>query len=186
LSRPHWRYGTTAMFPHFPSAGFTAHDGMFEADHPVPLIAEYGAVQVVADHPLEAIRKLEEPDGRRLRAVVEVADAAALPPDATTALPGVLEGTLESYAPDRIAFSTTSQTAGLVVLDEIMCPGWHVAIDGVAATPIRANYLLRAVWTPAGHHDIVWTFDPSHWRILVGGYVLALLVIAGALLRRGT
>ena len=184
LSRPHWRYGTTAQFPRFPTAGFTAHDGLFEADHPVPLIAEYGAVEVVADHPLEAIRALEQPDGRRLRAVVETADASALPPEAATATPGMIEGTLESYAPDRIAFSTSSQTAGLVVLDEIMFPGWRVAVDGEPATPIRANYLLRAVWVPAGHHDIAWTFDPPHWRILVGGYVLALLAIAGALVLR--
>jgi uncharacterized membrane protein YfhO len=58
-----------------------------------------------------------------------------------------------------------------------MFPGWRVRVDGADADPITANYLLRGVWVTAGHHEISWTFAPPHWRLLIGGYVLALLVI---------
>ena len=68
---------------------------------------------------------------------------------------------------------------GLVVLNEIMFPGWHVSVDCADAAPVRANYLLRAVWVKAGPHTVVWKFEPRHWRMLVGCYVLALLTIAG-------
>lgn len=176
LSRPHFRYGTTARFPRLPAPGFTVDASvgwLYEADHPAPLVAWYGAVIVAHDHVLEAVRATQEPDGSRLHAVVET----ELPPGT----PGFHEGTLESYEPDAIRFSIDAPTDGLVVLNEVMFPGWHVRVDGGAATPITANYLLRGVWVSSGHHEISWTFDPPHWRLLVGGYLFALLVIAAAL-----
>jgi hypothetical protein len=174
LSRPHFRYGTSAQFPHFPSPGFTAHDGLYEADHPAPLIAWYGAVTVATDRVLEAVRATQEPDGSRLHAVVETTELPAGSPDFHA---GFHEGTLESYEPDAIRFSIDAPAAGLVVLNEVMFTGWRVRVDNTDATPITANYLLRGVWVSPGHHEISWTFDPPHWRLLVGGYVLALLVI---------
>ena len=180
LIHPHWRYGYSTSFPHAPFAGFVAHDGLYEAQHPAPLVAWYGQVTVAADHVLDAVRKIEEPGGQRRRAIVEPADALAVPPLASIADPGFVEGTLDHYAPDRIAFSIDAPRAGLVVLDEIMFPGWRVDVDGEPAVPIRANYLLRGVWVSAGHHEVTWQFSPAHWRWLVAGYVLALLFIGFA------
>ncbi len=88
------------------------------------------------------------------------------------------------YEPDVIRFAIDAPRAGLVVLIEIMFPGWHVEVDGVAATPVRANYLLRSVWIGAGHHEIVWRFEPAHWRGLVGGYLGALAIMLGACITR--
>ena len=181
LLRPHWRYGSSTSFPHLPAPGFTAHDGLYEADHPAPLIAVYGAVTVVADHVLDAVRAVQEPDGERRRAIVEASDAEALPPEASTGSPSVSAGTLESYEPDTIRFTVDTSSAGLAVLNELAFPGWYVMVDGVRTTDIRVNYLLRGVWVSAGHHEIVWQFSPLHWRFLVGGYAIALLVILVAL-----
>ncbi|MEO8548494.1 MAG: hypothetical protein ABI678_00900, partial [Kofleriaceae bacterium] len=184
LIRPHWRYGNSTSFPHAPFAGFVAHDGLYEAAHPAPLIAWYGQVTIAADHVLDAVRQGEEPGGQRRRALVEPYDALAVPPLARLAEPGTVEGVLDHYAPDRIAFSIDAPRAGLVVLDELMFPGWQVSVDGERAVPIRANYLLRGVWVSAGHHDVTWQFSPAHWRLLVGGYALALLFIAFAAVYR--
>ena len=97
-------------------------------------------------------------------------------------MPESREGQLASYDADEIHIRLDAPRAGLVVLNEIMFPGWQVTVDGNDATPLRANYLLRAVWVEAGAHAITWRFEPSHWRVLVGGYVLALLVMLAALL----
>lgn len=188
LLQPHWRYGASTSFPHLPATGFHARPdvrGLYEADDPAPLIAAYGAVTIVPDskpdHVLAAVRGVQEPDGSRRRAIVEASDAGALPPDATTGIPKFFSGTLESYEPDTIRFTIDTSSAALVVLNELAFPGWHVMVDGVRTTDIRVNYLLRGVWVSAGHHEIEWTFSPRHWRFLVGGYAIALLVILFAL-----
>jgi hypothetical protein len=188
LIRPHWRYGTATSFPHLPAPGFDANltqPGLYEAAHPAPLIAVYGAVTIVPDSTpdkvLAAVRTVQEPDGSRRRAIVEARDAAALPAEATTGAPSFSAGTLESYEPDTIRFAVDTSSAGLVVLNELEFPGWYVMVDGVRMTDIRVNYLLRGVWVSAGHHEIVWQFSPAHWRFLVGGYAIVLLVILVAL-----
>ena len=107
-----------------------------------------------------------------------IEDASAVP--AVGGAPENREGTLERYEPDVIRFSIDAPRAGLVVLNEIMFPGWRVDVDGAAATPVRANYLLRAVWVSAGNHEVTWRFEPAHWRVLVGGYLLALAIICAA------
>jgi hypothetical protein len=192
LIRPHWRYGTATSFPQLPAPGFDANlvlPGLYEAAHPAPLIAVYGAVTVVPDSSpdkvLAAVRSVQEPDGSRRRAIVEARDAGALPPEATTGAPNFSAGTLESYEPDTIRFAVDTSSAGLVVLNELAFPGWYVMVDGVRMTDIRVNYLLRGVWVSAGHHEIVWQFSPAHWRFLVGGYAIALLVILVALVYGG-
>ncbi len=186
LERPHFRYLWTAQFLREPLDGFArASNGwLWEADHPVPLVAWYGAVKLVTERPLDAIRAEEQPDGQRLRAIVEAGDAVALPPEAVIGTPAFREGVIESYGPDRIVYEIDTPNAGLAVLNEIMFPGWNVMVDGVHTTSIRANYLLRGVWVTGGHHEVVWEFSPDHWRVLVGGYVLVLIVIVFAVVYR--
>lgn len=185
LIHPHWRYGFATSFPHAPFSGFTPHDGIYEAQHPAPLISWYGEVDIAGDHVLDAVRKVEEPGGQRRRAIVEPHDALALPLlERLSGEPGFVEGALEWYSPDSIGFSIDAPRAGLVVLDEIMFPGWEVYVDGQRATPIRANYLLRGVWVSAGRHEVNWQFSPAHWRVLVAGYALTLLFIGFAAMYR--
>ena len=70
------------------------------------------------------------------------------------------------------------------LLEQASFPYGRVTVDGAAASPVRANYLMRAVWVKAGHHTITWTFSPRRWRFLVGCYVSALLLITGVVLER--
>jgi uncharacterized membrane protein YfhO len=64
-------------------------------------------------------------------------------------------------------------------------PGWLAYVDG-APTPIyRTDYLFRGIVVPAGQHTITFVYRPA--SVLVGAVIsaLALLVIAGLLVRRG-
>src|SRR5439155_1379853 len=111
----------TASFVSLPYDGFTARgEYVWEATHPVPLVAWYGAGIVASGYVLAAVRDLEEPDGRRLRAVLEPADAALVPAAFTTGVPDTREGRLEAYGTDEIRFSIDAPRDGLVVLNEVM------------------------------------------------------------------
>jgi hypothetical protein len=178
LSRPHFRYGYSTTFAGVPHPEFDARgNNLYEAKHPAPLIQWVGAYAVTPRRDvLPSMRAVLEPDGARRKAIVEPADARGLP---ASGEPDAREGTLISYEPDEIQFTIDAPHDGLVVLNEILFPGWHVTVDGGAASPVRANYLMRAVWVKPGHHTITWTFSPRRWRLLVGCYILALIMIAG-------
>src|SRR5258707_68688 len=85
---------------------------------------------------------------------------AAIPPGYTTGEPDLGVGSIWKSEPDEIAFQIEAPRAGLVVLNEIMFPGWTVRVDGELSPAVRANYLLRAVLVPPGVHQITWRFEP--------------------------
>jgi hypothetical protein len=186
----HFRFGWGASFVAPLGTGTGAFvsrgDQIFEAAHPAPLVAWYGATTLVADpaQVLPAVRAIEEPGGERRRAVIEPAAVLQLPVLARLgfAAPASAAGTLVSYAADDIAVTVDAPGEGVVVLNELAFPGWTVEVDGAPAVALRANYLLRAVYTGPGHHAIRWRFTPPGVRALLDGYLLALalmLVAAG-------
>ncbi len=188
LQGSHFRFGTggnrvppLAGHPAFAARG----DGIFEARNPAPLVAWYGAVTEVArpDEVLPAMRAIAEAgNGVRPRAVVERDALAAMPSLAAlvAAPPGSAPGELVAYEPDAIAVTVDAPRAGLVVLNELMFPGWTVEVDGAPAVPLRASYVMRAVYVGPGHHAIRWRFEPPHARALIAGYLLALAVMLAA------
>jgi hypothetical protein len=191
LQGRHFRFGTggnrvppLAGHPAFAARG----DGIFEARHPAPLVAWYGAVTEVArpGDVLPAMRAIGDAaaagDGVRSRAVVERDAIARMPALAALAAapPGSTEGALVAYEPDAIAVTVDAPRAGLVVLNELAFPGWTVEVDGEPALPLRANYVMRAVYVGAGQHAIRWRFEPPHARALIAGYLLALAVMLAA------
>jgi len=186
LDKPHFRYGNAVSFAQLPNPAFENRGGpLWEAFHPAPLVTWVSRIEVAPQSEvLSRLRRVEEPDGARRRAIVEPPDALLIP-DALAlahAAPASVDGTLLSYEPDAVTVTVDAPAPGLVVLNEVLFPGWHVRVDGREATALRANYLLRAVRIDAGTHTITWRFDPPRWRALVSAYALALaaLVAAGA------
>ena len=182
LDRPHFRYGNATSFVTLPHPLFDSRgEGLYEARFPAPLVAWYGAVTIVPQREaLAAVRASQDVDGVRRRAVLEPAEAARVPNAQQLATPEMREGTLELYEPDEIRVTIDAPRDGIVVLNEIMFPGWRAFVDGRAATPLTANYLLRAVAVGPGKHTITWRFAPRNWRILVGGYLVALMIMLAA------
>lgn len=88
---------------------------------------------------------------------------------------------LTSYAPNRLVYETDNTADGIAVFSEIYYPdGWQVTIDGQPTPLARADYVLRALYVPAGKHTIEMRFDPKSLHVTEGiAYAaLALLVIA--------
>lgn len=70
--------------------------------------------------------------------------------------------TLKEYKADELQFISVSKTGQLAVFSEIYYPhGWKIFIDGKQVEYIKANYLLRAVYVPAGQHSIKMVFEPE-------------------------
>ena len=110
--------------------------------------------------PNEEIKAVGEIDNKKT-AVVSVEDqkyfeGKNLRSDSTA----VIE--LKNYQPNQLEFKTQSKTPQLAVFSEIYYPkGWKMLLDGKEVPYIKANYLLRAVFVPAGNHEIRMVFEPE-------------------------
>jgi len=84
------------------------------------------------------------------------------------------------WTPNHITVSVNSDEGGLLVLSEVMYPGWRVWVDG-RGTPIETAYgVLRAVRLPPGAHTARFAFRPVTVYVgagLAGAGWLALVLI---------
>lgn len=79
---------------------------------------------------------------------------------------------ITSWNPNRIEITATGP--GLLVLSEIMYPGWNVKVDGEKAQIQTTGEILRAVRLDPGDHRIIFTFQP---RSVISGLVLFIIGI---------
>jgi hypothetical protein len=90
---------------------------------------------------------------------------------------------LSSYAPNKLVYSTTTQSEQLAVFSEIYYPkGWIATIDEIETPHFRANYLLRSMVIPAGKHEVVFQFEPQSYKIgnkisFASSFILLLAIV---------
>ena len=75
------------------------------------------------------------------------------PEQYNNAAPGIITMT-EYRNPGNIIYQSSSTAPKLAVFSEVYYKTWKAYIDGEEETPIRANYVLRALPIPAGEHTI--------------------------------
>jgi len=70
-------------------------------------------------------------------------------------------GTVEftSYAPTDIKFHTQAATPTVLLLNDQYDPHWRVTVDGNPAPLLRANFIMRGVYLPAGEHSVEFQFS---------------------------
>lgn len=93
---------------------------------------------------------------------------------------------LTTYKPNYLAYHSENANDGMAVFSEIYYPKeWTAYIDGEEVPHFRADYVLRALWIPAGAHDIEFRHTPYHftlWRNVANiGSLLIGLILAGAI-----
>ena len=69
------------------------------------------------------------------------------------ATPGIITMT-EYRNPGNIIYKSGSTAPKMAVFSEVYYKTWKAYIDGEEVTPVRANYVLRALPIPAGEHTI--------------------------------
>lgn len=71
---------------------------------------------------------------------------------------------LNEYQPNRMVYSSESETEQLAVFSEMYYEkGWQAYIDGEKADHVRVNYMLRGMPVPAGSHEIIFEFHPRSY-----------------------
>jgi hypothetical protein len=87
--------------------------------------------------------------------------------------------------PNYLKYESNNSNEGFAVFSEIYYPfGWKTFIDGVQASHIRVDYILRGMEIPAGKHTIEFKFDPDVVKTgskiaLVSSVLLGLLLLGG-------
>jgi hypothetical protein len=82
---------------------------------------------------------------------------------------------MEHYENERVALHVRSAQPGVLVLGDVFYPGWKATLDGHHAELYRADSVLRAVFVPAGAHEVEFVYDPLSFRV---GATLTLSTIA--------
>jgi uncharacterized membrane protein YfhO len=82
--------------------------------------------------------------------------------------------------PDRMAITTSTTAAGLLVLSEAYYPAWHAYVDDRPVHLYVADGDLRAVPVPAGQHTVELRFESA--SLLIGCVVSAAAAVVLATL----
>ncbi|MBQ5931777.1 MAG: YfhO family protein [Tidjanibacter sp.] len=89
---------------------------------------------------------------------------------------------LVKYQPNKLAYEYHSTQGGLCVFSEIYYDkGWTAWLDGREIDYIRANYLLRTAYLPAGSHIVEFRFRAPDFDKVEALTLLCSLVIVGGL-----
>ncbi|MEP7011475.1 MAG: YfhO family protein [Acidobacteriota bacterium] len=80
----------------------------------------------------------------------------------------------------RIKAAVASRTRSFVATSQPAIPGWFLKIDGVEATPARANGAFLGAWVEPGNHLLAFRYTPASWTLGKGLFGIGLL-LAGLL-----
>jgi hypothetical protein len=85
------------------------------------------------------------------------------------------EARIVGYGPNEIVLEANSPREGYLFLSEVYYPGWRALVDEHEEQIVRADYLFRAVYVPAGAHRVRVMFDP--WTFRAGAIISGALVV---------
>lgn len=83
------------------------------------------------------------------------------------------------YGADSVFTQVNLPRDGIVVLNDVFFPGWQAKRDGRDAPLLRANYIARGVYCPAGSHTVRFRYRPASF---VAGGTISTLALLGCVL----
>ena len=129
------------------------------------------------------LKTLTEPAFDPFSSVIIEGDTAGIPAPAAGKTADAGTVTFESYAPKKIVLNANATAPSMLLLNDRDNPDWRVTIDGKPGTILRANYLMRAVYLPAGQHQVTFEFAPPVRAFYLSlGAVISGLALMGILM----
>jgi hypothetical protein len=120
-------------------------------------------------------------------ALLEAPLPADQPLPAAPPPPGGDQVTIVDYQPEQVIIGSTSPAPGLLLLSDQAFPGWVATVDGQPTAIVTADHALRAVYVPAGTHQVRFAYQPGSFLLgaaITGGTLLLLGLIGLAGWRR--
>lgn len=128
----------------------------------------------------EALETMKQPDFRSRELVLLAPGSGARDLDGSAN--GEPEDRVEvvTSEPERTAVRVRAGSDGYLVFLDGHYPGWQGLVDGVAAPVVRANLYFKAVYVPAGEHQVEFVYTPVslYMGAAVSTLFLALLVLS--------
>lgn len=90
--------------------------------------------------------------------------------------------TISRYSPALVEIEAELFHSGFLVLLDNYYPGWHVFVDGQRQPIYRAYYTARALYLPAGRHEVRFVYRPLSFYGGVGLALIGWLLCGGAIL----
>jgi heme/copper-type cytochrome/quinol oxidase subunit 4 len=78
---------------------------------------------------------------------------------------------------NKLSLTLTTGQNGWLMISDSWYPGWTASIDETLTTVEKADYAFRAVYVPAGKHEIVFSYRPASFYIGAGVSITALAVL---------
>ena len=72
---------------------------------------------------------------------------------------------VKSISAEKIAFTSSASSNGLVTISQSFHGGWRATVDGKPTTIWRANHAFQAIEIPAGTHSVVISYSEPLFRI---------------------
>jgi hypothetical protein len=94
-------------------------------------------------------------------------------------LNGQGNGTLEvlGYGPNKVEIFVRTSEKALLILSDMVYPGWTATVDGNPAPIHNANVIFRGVMVPAGEHRVTMRYRPRSLKIGLALAAAAILII---------
>lgn len=177
LSGARWLYVLGPVVPTVPGIVERFRDGaatVYEVPTVLPRAFVPGGLEIRRD-PADVVAALAAADLGQLQGsafVAAGADADALsrelPPDAVAGPAG--SATITSYTPDRVVVDVRADRPGVLVLTDVMAPGWVAERDGSTVPIATVDATYRGVVVDASTRQVVFRYVPL---FTYAGFVLA-------------
>ena len=87
--------------------------------------------------------------------------------------------TIVSYAPDQVVIDVTAGRPGVLVLTDVMAPGWVAERDGSAVPIATVDGTFRGVEVDASTRQVVFRYEPVFTYVGFGLAIVALIIAFG-------
>ena len=153
---------------------------VYRDDHPAPRAVLVHRTETVANE--EAVyRRMQSPsfDIREVALLNEALPLDFPEPEPARATGGEEVG-VELYEPNRVRMRVVARSRAILVLSDVLHPGWRARVDDQPVPMVAANLVMRAVPVPAGRHVVEMTYLPKPFVAGVAVSALSLLLFLGA------